>query len=365
MNRHFSKTAPVNRARITGQLLVLAVLVFTLLAASGCKASEKTVKPPVLSVTGAIITDVQTATPVIRAYGPAFQVTFDTSANTLPTVTGIIVNNVRADAVVVAGLIPAKVTVLSPTSVQYEFMVTPGVVNMATFSVPTGPELSFAVMGDNRDGRKIYTKLINTLNEAKPAFVINGGDLVSSGQESQYETFLADSAKFTMPYFTALGNHDIANGGRVYYNKLLSPDYYDFVWGNAQFIVLDNADGKMNEQQLAWLEQKLQNRASQHVFLVMHKPTFDPRPGGTHTVDTQELADRLEQMAAKYKVTAVFASHIHMYYQGERLGIPYYITGGAGAPLYANADEGGIYHYLLVKIKGSQVIIEKTQLNQE
>lgn len=368
MRNHYSPVAqtrtntPLNTVYQQGKLGSIFVIILLLLTAFGCRAVEKPVKPLAFSVDGAIVTTAQPIIPTIRAYGSSFKTTFDNTASSVPATTSLIVDNVRADAVTVAGVIVVSKKVLSPTSVKYEFRIAPGQYQTASFSVPTGSEYSFAVIGDNRDGREIYTGLVNTFNEISPAFILNGGDLVSSGSESQYKTFMTDSAKLSIPFFTALGNHDIKSDGRMHYNRLLAPDYYDFSWGNARFFVLDNADGKMDEGQLAWLENNLGNRTSEHVFILMHKPTFDPRPGGTHTVDSQELADRLELMAAKYKVTAVFASHIHMYHHSVRLGIPYYITGGAGAPLYTAADAGGIYHYLLVKIAGKEVTIEKRQL---
>ena len=41
----------------------------------------------------------------------------------------------------------------------------------------------------------------------------------------------------------------------------------------------------------------------------------------------------------KYKVTHIFAGHIHGYYTGTWDGMPYTITGGAGAQLYGSDPE--------------------------
>jgi hypothetical protein len=41
----------------------------------------------------------------------------------------------------------------------------------------------------------------------------------------------------------------------------------------------------------------------------------------------------LLKLLQKYNVTMVFAGHIHGYFRGEWEGVPYIVTGGAGAEL--------------------------------
>jgi hypothetical protein len=340
-------------------LAIALALFFTV----GCRsAAQAPIQPPIVTAEGALVLTEEAGSFTLRAYAPACTIIFNPQNNATAARVSVIVTNISTQSLKTSGLVPATIKILSPTSIQYEFTVPPQAPSTIALSTSVPPAYTFAVIGDNRDGRQTYLALIDRLNAVAPAFVINGGDLVSSGTASQYDQFIADSAAFQSPWLTIPGNHDIVNGGRTLYNRRLAPDYYDFTWGNAQFIMLDNADGSMSDQQLAWLENKLENRTTQHVFLFMHKPPFDPRPGQMHTVNSKALADRLISMAARYHVTAVFSSHIHMYYKGERLGVPYYITGGAGAPLYAQPAEGGIYHYLQVKIAGDQVSISPIKI---
>ena len=59
----------------------------------------------------------------------------------------------------------------------------------------------------------------------------------------------------------------------------------------------------------------------------------------------------------KYRVTHIFASHIHGYFAGQRLGVPYTITGGAGAELVGTDPSHYFYHFLKVHVKGGAVDI--------
>ncbi|EAX48362.1 metallophosphoesterase [Thermosinus carboxydivorans Nor1] len=335
--------------------------VLVILLVTGCLSKAQT-EPAAIVADGAVVTATGSSSYTLRAYRPEIHVVFDTKEWQAPHGVSIILTNVAVQAVSTRGLAPVTVEILSPTSARYQFILPPGTTPAVSFVTATGPAFSFAVFGDNRDGRDVYLSLLDKINALRPEFAVNGGDLVPAGRAGEYEQFLADSARLTIPYYTALGNHDIQGDGRTLYNRLLAPNYYDFVWGNSLFLVLDNADGDMDARQLAWLENKLKERTARHTFIIMHKPPFDPRPGRSHTVNSRELADRLQNLAAQYGVTAVFCSHIHMYYQGERLGVPYYITGGAGAPLYAARAAGGVYHFVLVKVNGDVVEITPVQL---
>lgn len=340
----------------------LCTILIFLLMTTGCVSQGLSETPPSFTVDGAVVTTSEGSTSTLRAYSPTIRIVFDTKEKKLPTKASLIVTNIAGQTIKTHGLAPTSVEVISSTSARYNFTLPPGKSETVTFLTTTTNTFQFAVIGDNRDGRKIYLQLLETLNTVQPAFVINGGDLVSTGEQTEYTQFLSDSARLNMPYYTALGNHDIGGNGRSTYNRLIAPNFYDIIWGNSHILILDNADGNVDADQLAWLEDKLKTRVTKHVFLVMHKPPFDPRPGKAHTVNTRALGDKLIELAAKYQVTAVFSSHIHILYQGTRLGIPYYITGGAGAPLYAEHSAGGLYHFIHVKVDGDRVDITPVEL---
>ena len=93
-------------------------------------------------------------------------------------------------------------------------------------------------------------------------------------------------------------------------------------------------------------------RPTRPAWSFFHIPLFDPRGGENHHCLRPELATRLVALFKKYRVTHVFAGHIHSYYTGAWDGVPYTITAGAGAKLYGTDPQHVFYHYLKVTIQG-------------
>ncbi len=68
----------------------------------------------------------------------------------------------------------------------------------------------------------------------------------------------------------------------------------------------------------------------------------------------------LNTLFSMNKVTAVFSGHDHLYCKVEKGAILYFISGGAGSPLYSNLCEGLEilkYHFLLVRINNEKIIV--------
>ncbi len=335
--------------------LIAGLALLALVAFAGCSfAAKPPLKPAVVSAEGAVMSLADPQNVSLRAFGPDVTVSLGNPNKVTQDVT-LTLSNIRTEAVIVSGLAPVSREIVSPTAVRFGFRLPPEATSPVAFKTPAGEVFSFAVIGDNRDGNDVYRRLLSRLNQVNPAFVINGGDLVPSGTAEEYGEFLRDSANLSVPYYTVLGNHDIQHDGRGLYNSLLAPNYYAFIWGNCQFLILDDADGGMDETQFEWLEDRLEHRTTKHLFLILHRPPFDPRPAQRHAMNSPSLGERLMALAAKYRVSAVFAAHIHLYWHGVREGVPYYITGGAGAPLYAGPQDGGIYHYVWVSVAGDSV----------
>ena len=120
------------------------------------------------------------------------------------------------------------------------------------------------------------------------------------------------------------------------------------------FIVVNDAepDG-IGEVQWRWLENELKQSQSYKTRLVfLHTPLFDPRGGDKHHCLPEAAGRRLAALLRQYHVTHIFAGHIHSYFSGDWDGVPYTITGGAGAPLYGTDPNHFFYHYLKVTLQG-------------
>src|SRR6202022_4635783 len=66
-------------------------------------------------------------------------------------------------------------------------------------------------------------------------------------------------------------------------------------------------------------------------------------------------ASDLHQLFLQYPVKAIFAGHEHLFDHRTRDGIEYFVSGGAGAPLYAPPDKGGFSHYLVMRMRGDKM----------
>ena len=136
-------------------------------------------------------------------------------------------------------------------------------------------------------------------------------------------------------FFPVLGNHDWnAPGTQPYLDYFTLPGnerYYEVRLGAVHLFMLDSdscePDGVgKSSQQAAWLQQALAASPAPWKLVVMHHP---PYSSGLHG-----RVDWMDWPFADWGASAVFAGHDHTY---ERLlidGIPYFINGLGGGPIY-------------------------------
>jgi hypothetical protein len=232
---------------------------------------------------------------------------------------------------------------------------------------PAGGALTFAVLGDNRSNPAVFEQVLRHLDcDPDLAFAIDVGDMVEQGTLEQFDEFfkhLRSAAR--LPFLTVVGNHDLGeNQDLTLYREIFGPDYYAFQLRDHYFIVLnDNLHTGMGEAQMAWLEQELRKSQSYKTRLVfLHVPLFDPRGGENHHCLPEATGRRLAALFHQYRVTHIFAGHIHSYFSGNWDGVPYTITGGAGAPLYGTDPKHFFYHYLKITLRGDQVEVQVRRL---
>jgi len=233
------------------------------------------------------------------------------------------------------------------------------------------PQFSFAVLGDNRSGDDEYRKLVKMMMEHNPDFIVNTGDMIATpGDKQEWAKFWEMSKPITVPYFLTVGNHDLHSkvlGSEATYkeevNLTRNELYYSFIAGNSLFIVLDTyldeQEKKVTGNQYAWLERILSNSKQKHKFVFLHHPLYTDSRKGKHAGNSLDRypkeRDRLEALFVKNKVDVVFSGHEHLYLRQIVDGINHVITGGGGAPLYADEKNGGFHHFVLVTVDGDNV----------
>ena len=235
---------------------------------------------------------------------------------------------------------------------------------------PAGDKLTFAVLGDNRSNPEVFGRVLRQLNrDPSLVFAIAVGDMVERGTLEQFVDFFKQIQPYgRLPFLTAVGNHDLGkNQDLTLYRQIFGPDYYAFPLQDNYFIVVNDAapDG-VGEVQWDWLEKELKQSQSYKTRLVfLHTPLFDPRGGDKHHCLPEAAGRRLAALLRQYRVSHIFAGHIHSYFSGDWDGVPYTITAGAGAPLYGTDPEHFFYHFLKVTLQGGEVHVEVQRIKTE
>jgi len=233
--------------------------------------------------------------------------------------------------------------------------------------IPAGRAFTFAVLGDNRGSasgelRPVFAGMMAELAADQPAFILQTGDMISGYARTektlrkQWKPYVEALRAAGIPVFHSPGNHDLHDetSARVY-RELWGETRYAFDYGGARFIALDTEtiSNRLGEEQEGWLAGQLESAAGKRVFLFFHSPLFpvDGHKGSSLDKHPKDR-DRLHALFVRYKdrVKGVYVGHEHLYDFHEIDGIPYYITGGGGAPLYAKPEGGGFNHYLLVHV---------------
>ncbi len=228
------------------------------------------------------------------------------------------------------------------------------------------PPFQFALIGDSRDGAKVYVRLMGRILERKPHFLIHLGDMIPHPSGKEWQKFFEISKPIDVPFFPVVGNHEVGATGlgeKFYREQFLLPGgktYYAFRAGGVLFVILDSEKGRgrIIHEQLSWLEDILSSSEETRKLVFIHRPLFLPidslKTG--RTMDRYPVErDALHRLFVKTKVQGVFEGDDHRYDQMEKEHILYLITGGGGAPLTTFKERGGFFHYVWISVQKERI----------
>jgi len=228
---------------------------------------------------------------------------------------------------------------------------------------PTPTSFQFAVCGDNDGSSPIYEQILKRAAEDGSLFLIHTGNLVPDGSEAEFQKFAQLMANFSPLFYPVPGDNDYYQGTLDNFLRYSgAPDaHYSFDYGSVHFTLANSDLGDMTAEELAWLRADLAASTQPVKMVFLHYPPFDPS-GGTDIMHSgnEEFMALMEEQRVDY----VFAGHIRAYEAEERNGVHYIITGGAGAPLDRGPEEGGFYHYVRVKVQGTEVTVEVVPIEE-
>lgn len=224
---------------------------------------------------------------------------------------------------------------------------------------PAAGSFCFIVIGDNRSGDKVFTRLISQINDyaaghsaaGRPLFALHTGDAVPSGKQSEWEHYARMRSALNIPLVHVRGNHELKSAeGPKNYTDIVGPLNWVFDFGGCRFIGLDNATQRFSETSVEFLRRQLGAGQPEHVFVAFHEP---PQVGrwAVHSMVSDSAGGRGSEVVAaltRSSVSAVFLGHLHLFDQMKLDGIPFIISGGGGAPLYTRCGFGKPEHGFLV-----------------
>ena len=253
----------------------------------------------------------------------------------------------------------------------------------------------FAVIGDTRSRPKVHASHIKSIIEENPLFVLNTGDLVGNGLKIEnWETFFNLNRELmqTIPYFTAIGNHE--KDAEYYYDFFNLPGnerYYAFSVGDALFIALDTEGvdyqtpdyiKKENREyfwtnhelpyfikQKEWLKHTLDlHKDAGFIFVYFHQPLFSVKK--SRVEETKMRRAFWGDIFEHNNVQAVFNGHDHHYHHALSGETHYITTAGGGAGLYEidamqpeTVTAKQIEHYLIVEVDKKEAKISAIDIH--
>lgn len=194
---------------------------------------------------------------------------------------------------------------------------------LETMALTSGKlSFSFAIVSDIHVQDSLATHLdqfINDLLSTEDAFILDCGDSTQSGYESQlitYKTFMNSS---TLPWFAALGNHDLYYEGWKNYRDTIGRSVYSFGIGNSSdpgstyVIALDSANSTLGTKQLSWLESTLieQDGLWDHLIVFTHSQFFSDGITTVVQFTNSEEIYKLMYLFKTYGADYVFMGHNH------------------------------------------------------
>lgn len=248
-------------------------------------------------------------------------------------------------------------------------------------AVPEDTDFNFIVLGDVRPALPDTPltlgslRILEEVSLIKPDLLFNTGDLIwgyGEPEEKIQQEFIKTLSLFTKlpcPQFIAPGNHDYFNSSAIKEFKALTKqeDYFSIYYKGAVFIILNTElPGEVGEiagEQRKWLKQNLEkNRDARAIFIFMHRPLFPVAVPYCEGVEcgfaSKEKCDSLLDLITRYKVTAVFSGHEHIYHKTIYMGIPFITIGGGGASFSQPPEKGGFLSYMIVSIVGENVYMK-------
>jgi 3',5'-cyclic AMP phosphodiesterase CpdA len=167
--------------------------------------------------------------------------------------------------------------------------------------------------------------------------VVTAGDNIYPNGAAEYlkpyfERPFEGLIKRNVPFYAALGNHDVRSGYEAQMRYPLfnmgGHNYYTVAagTGTVEFFILDTND--FDRRQLAWLDGELSRSAAIWKVPVFHHPTYSAAKKHGSNLGLRRM---LEPVFVRHGVKAAISGHDHVYQRTHpQSGVTYFISGAGG-----------------------------------
>ncbi|HEY2746374.1 MAG TPA: metallophosphoesterase [Polyangia bacterium] len=228
-----------------------------------------------------------------------------------------------------------------------------------------------AIVGDTRAvAGSLPTDVIDAVTAEAPDLVVHTGDVVSTGADTEWQTFFDASAALltTAPLAPVPGEHDLTPWGDRFGQLFgvgggAAGRAYSIDLGAVHIALLDSTANL--DAQATWLDADLtaaEAKGALHEIVVLH---WGPWTAGAR--GTAALAD-VVPIARRHGVVAIVSGHENIYEHGLADGLDYFITGGAGATQGhavqkpTTVTSRALPHYLVLTVDGNNVTMSAKDL---
>ena len=259
----------------------------------------------------------------------------------------------------------------------YRYGVTGPGIRSSVYKFRTAPNVTdkvrFIVYGDSRTKPETHRKLVKLMIAKKVDFVVNGGDLVTSGE--RYEQWGPQFFKplsgliETVPVYVIKGNHEGKSGN---YEKLLIPpgetNNFGFDYGPVHYFCADNAvKGGEPQKVLDLITSDVKNSKALWKFVSYHRPSLN----FGHHWSAWGYPEALGQLA-EAGVDFVITGHSHQYERFRPIApakeggsyVTYITSGGGGVmtsgikPCEYHVKASAVHHFCLFEINGDKLTMD-------
>jgi len=203
--------------------------------------------------------------------------------------------------------------------------------NTFTFVQLCDPQLG---MGGYEHDIRSFEQAVRQINTLNPDFVLICGDLINKADEKSFADFNRIKAGFSVPCYSASGNHDVGNEptpqSLQYYREVVGKDYYSFEHKGCTFVIVNTQLWKApvqgeSDRHEEWLKATLKTASEkQHqIFVIGHYPLFVNKPDEDDEYFNlpPQTRKRLLNLFEKRNVVAVLGGHTHTLVINDYKGI--------------------------------------------